>query len=106
MTAEIAAFITPIQAWDSRKDIGGTGGLPAAGRESSVFKDVFDQALNQVYETQMDVENKQYLLAAGKLDDAHTLPIAEAKASLSLDILISLRNKAMESYSELIKMNV
>ena len=42
----------------------------------------------------------------GQLDDAHSLPIAEAKAALSLEVMISLRNKAMESYSELIKMNV
>ena len=48
----------------------------------------------------------KYLLAAGKLDDVHSLPIAQAKAALSLDVLISLRNKAMESYNELIKMSI
>ena len=52
------------------------------------------------------MEQKQYLLAAGKLDDVHSLPIAQAKAALSLDVLISLRNKAMESYNELIKMSI
>ena len=52
------------------------------------------------------MEETQYLLATGQLDDAHTLPIAESKAALSLDLLISLRNKAMESYSELMRMNV
>ena len=52
------------------------------------------------------MENKQYLLSTGQLDDAHTLPIAEAKAELSLDILITLRDKAVESYNELMKMNV
>ena len=52
------------------------------------------------------MEKKQYLLATGQLDDAHSLPIAEAKAALSLEVMISLRNKAMESYGELMKMNV
>ena len=37
---------------------------------------------------------------------AHTLPIAEAKAGLALDVMISLRNKTMEAYNELIKINV
>ena len=62
--------------------------------------------MDQVYTTAQDVENKQYLLSTGQLDDVHSLPIAEAKASLSLDILISLRNKALESYNELMKINV
>lgn len=52
------------------------------------------------------MENKQYLLSTGQLDDAHSLPIAEAKAALSVDLLISLRNKALESYNELIKISV
>jgi flagellar hook-basal body complex protein FliE len=59
-----------------------------------------------VKETQADVENQQYLLATGQLEDAHTLPIAEMKAQISLDMMLSLRNKALESYNELIKMNV
>ena len=56
--------------------------------------------------TQKEVEENQYLLATGQLDDAHSLPIAEAKAALSVDILISLRNKAMESYNEIMRMSV
>ena len=52
------------------------------------------------------MENKQYLLMTGQLDDAHTLPIAEAKAGIALDVLITLRNKTIESYNELIKINV
>lgn len=106
MGSEMTAFITPVTAWNSVKDISGPAVVPSADKESALFKDVFDNAVNQVYSTQKDVERKQYLLATGQLDDAHSLPIAEAKASLSLDVLISLRNKTMESYNELIKMNL
>ena len=52
------------------------------------------------------VEQKQYLLATGQLEDAHSLPIAQAKAELSLEVMISLRNKAMEAYNEILKMSV
>ena len=62
--------------------------------------------VNQVREAEADVEYKQYLLSTGQIDDAHTLPIAEAKAGLTMDVLISLRNKTLESYNELIKINV
>ena len=73
---------------------------------SSIFKDVLESTVNQVNSTQKDVENKQYLLAAGELEDAHSLPIAEAKAMVSLDLLVALRNKAVESYNEIMRMNV
>lgn len=104
---EGAAFITPMMPWNS---IGGIQEeirqTTVVNTEASLFKDVFKNTINQVKETQADVENKQYLLATGQLDDAHLLPIAEAKASLSLDVLIGLRNKTLESYNELIKISV
>jgi flagellar hook-basal body complex protein FliE len=78
----------------------------SAGDGAAMFQDVFQNTVNNVRATQKDVENKQYLLATGQLTDAHSLPIAEAKAAVSLDLLISLRNKAMESYNELIKMQL
>ena len=71
-----------------------------------MFKSVFKDSVGRGKETQADVEHKQYLLMTGQLDDAHTLPIAEAKAGIAVDVLITLRNKTMESYNELIKINV
>ncbi len=71
-----------------------------------IFDDVLRSAVQDVKTTQLDVENKEYLLATGQLSDAHSLPIAAAKAQISLDLLISLRNKAMESYNEMIKISL
>lgn len=106
MEYQAAAFITPIREWDSIGKVA-ENRVPAQGnKEASLFRDIFSSTVERVYTTQADVEQKQYLLASGQLDDAHTLPIAEAKAALSLEVLIALRNKAMESYNELIKMNV
>ena len=96
------AFISPIKMWDI-----GTEEKTAANKSfggESLFKNVLNQVVDQVQVTQK--EENQYLLATGQLDDAHSLPIAEAKAALSVDILISLRNKAMESYNEIMRMSV
>lgn len=105
---EGAAFITPMTLWNI-----GTGNISedqnavtTASAEAALFKNVFKNAVDQVKETQADVEHKQYLLSTGQLDDAHTLPIAEAKAGLSVDVLLTLRNKTLEAYNELIKINV
>ncbi len=108
MEFEGMQFITPMTAWER---IGNTGsafgqGTVKSSDEVALFSDVFHNVIDQVYTTQADVENKQYLLSTGQLDNVHTLPIAEMKAALSVDILISLRNKALESYNELMKINV
>lgn len=99
-------FITPIKAWEPIENITSSKEEKNINQEASIFKDVFNNVVGQVYSTQADVEQKQYLLATGQLDDAHTLPIAEAKAALSVEVMISLRNKTMEAYNELIKMSV
>ncbi len=103
---EGAAFITPMMPWSRIGDLNEVQYAPTANAEASLFKDIFKNTINRVKETQADVEHKQYLLATGQLDDVHTLPIAEAKAGLALDVMITLRNKTLESYSELIKINV
>ena len=104
MEFETTQFITPMKSWER---IGNSTEREQQGNsEATLFADIFRNVVDQVYTTAQDVENKQYLLSTGQLDDVHSLPIAEAKASLSLDILISLRNKALESYNELMKINM
>lgn len=100
-----AEFITPIQPM--RFGTGGIGAVSsAAGGGDSIFKSVFSDAIKSVQDTQADLENKQYLLATGQIDDAHTVPIAAAQAQLSVDLLVSLRNKALESYNELMRVSL
>ena len=105
-------FITPMTIWNDIGNIGSAGSVSGqenkarSNSQMALFTDVFKNAIDQVKETQADVENKQYLLSTGQLDDAHTLPIAEAKAGLTVDVLLTLRNKTLEAYNELIKSNV
>ena len=104
---ETSHFITPMKSW-SISDITERAINPknTESEGAVLFKDVFQQAVNNVESTQQDVENKQYLLATGQLEDTHSLPIAEAKAAVSLDLLITLRNKSLEAYQQLIQMQI
>ena len=49
---------------------------------------------------------KQYLLSTGQLDDPHTVPIAGAELQLSVDLLVQMRNKALEAYNSLISISM
>lgn len=99
-------FITPIQPLKF-----GVGGITADKSSiieegTALFKDVFSDAIQNVKDTQKNLEDKQYLLATGQIDDAHTVPIAAAEAQLSVDLLVQLRNKAVEDYNELMRISL
>ena len=71
-----------------------------------MFRSIFENAVNDAKTTQADLEDKQYLLATGQIDDAHTVPIAAAQAQLSIDLLVQLRNKALDAYNELMRISL
>ena len=71
-----------------------------------MFRSIFENAVNDVKTTQADLEDKQSLLATGQIDDAHTVPIAAAQAQLSIDLLVQLRNKALDAYNELMRISL
>lgn len=98
-------FITPIQPL--RFGSGGIEAPKSAVEEgTALFKDVFSDMVQNVKDTQKNLEDKQYLLATGQIDDAHTVPIAAAEAQLSVDLLVQLRNKAVEAYNELMRISL
>lgn len=73
---------------------------------SSIFSDVFRSAVQNVVSSENDLNQKEYLLATGQIDDAHTVPIATANAQLSVEFLVALRSRALESYNEIIRLGV
>ena len=99
-------FITPIQPL--KFGVGGNTASKSSVIEegTALFKDVFSDAIQNVKDTQKNLEDKQYLLATGQIDDAHTVPIAAAEAQLSVDLLVQLRNKAVEAYNELMRISL
>ena len=102
----MAEFITPIQPLKFGESGIFAKDTTAVQDVTSYFKDYLTDAIKNVETAEKDVEIKQYLIATGQLDDAHTLPIAEAELQLSVDLLVSLRNKAVEAINELMRMSI
>ena len=79
---------------------------PEAVVHNSAFKDIFMSAINDVKTTEDELAKAEYLFSTGQLDDPHTLTIASTKAQTSVDMLVTLRNKALETYNEIMRMNI
>ncbi len=97
------AFITPISPMQRLAEMQESKGV---GGVKGEFQNIFEETISEVVNTQKELESQQYLLATGQLEDGHTLSIAAAQASLSVDLLVQLRNKAVESYNEIMRMSV
>lgn len=98
-------FITPIQPINFGEEIGAAQKI--AGQSSvSSFKGIFEEAINNVKTTEDDLAGKQYLLATGQIEDAHSVMIASSQAQLAVDMLVSLRNKALEAYNEVMRISI
>lgn len=97
-------FITPIEPM-SLSGLSGTAQKVKGEDGISLFQGVFREAIDNVRISD-DVKNKeQYLLATGQAEDPHSYPIAAAKAQLSVDLLVALRSKALESYTEIMRIS-
>ena len=99
-------FITPITPLGQISGSQAAAAVPSAGRNELPFKEIFNSAVQNLKETEIASNNDTALLALGELDDLHTLGINATKAYLAERFVVELRNRAMEAYSEIMRMNV
>ena len=72
----------------------------------SVFGAVFRSAVDNVKETDAEYKEAQHMLATGQLDNPAAAMIAGSKSVAAVNLLIQLRNKALDAYSELTRINL
>jgi flagellar hook-basal body complex protein FliE len=64
------------------------------------------EALNQVNKQQNEAEVMTEKFIAGELNDVHSLMIASEKASLGFQMTVQIRNKVLETYQEMMRLQV
>ncbi|HEU4964239.1 MAG TPA: flagellar hook-basal body complex protein FliE [Bacilli bacterium] len=70
------------------------------------FTDFLKNAIEQVNDQQQTAEKLTEALATGQAPDLHTVMIASEKATLSFQLAVQVRNKAMEAYQEVMRMQM
>ena len=99
-------MITPIQRLAPLNNERQLTGTAAAGYDGPSFKDVFHNAAEQVRETDRARSEAEYQLATGQLDNPASLMISAAKNEIAVSMMVQLRNKSMEAYNELMRINI
>lgn len=70
------------------------------------FAEVLKESLNKVNEAQLQSDALTEKLAKGGNVDLHEVMIASQKASVTLSLTMEIRNKAVEAYQEIMRMQV
>ena len=99
-------MITPIERLTSISDEALVGKTTSANGESGVFGDIFLSAIESVKQTDAEKTEAEYLLATGQLDNPAILTIASTKNQIAVELLVQLRNKALEAYQEITRISL
>ncbi|MBY0386389.1 flagellar hook-basal body complex protein FliE [bacterium] len=72
----------------------------------SSFADTLKSAVGKVNELQQQADVKMQQLATGETTDIADVKIAAEKADIALRLMTSVRNKMIDAYHEIMKMQV
>lgn len=76
------------------------------GLERPSFGDLVKDFARDVNDLQFQAGHAVDLLATGQAADVHQVMIAVEKAGIARDLMLEIRNKVLEGYQELIRMQV
>lgn len=86
--------------------IGAPGALPGATPPADGFGSMLDGLVSTVESKQQAAQAMTQRVLLGETDQLHQSVIAMQEASVSFGLMVEVRNKLVESYQELMRMQV
>jgi len=77
-----------------------------ANIDNTSFIDLLKESINKTNQLQQEANQITRDFALGKIDDVHQVTIATEKAQLALNLTISIQNKVVEAYKEIMRMQI
>ncbi len=76
------------------------------GEGEKSFSDLLSQAIKGVDETMKESDQNIQNFVAGKTDNVHDVMISMQRAQTSFQMMVEVRNKAVEAYNEISRMQI
>ena len=83
---------------------GGISGGDSVGQKS--FADTLNDAIQNVNELQKSSDKAMQNLATGRTDNVAEVMITAEKADIALKLMVQVRNKIIDAYQDIMKMQV
>lgn len=93
--------LSEIRDGQIRRDV-----VSPSGSDNKSFVDTLNDAVKSVNALQQDADRKMEDLATGKAKSIPDVMIATEKADIALRLMVQVRNKVIEAYQEIMKMQV
>lgn len=74
--------------------------------QNDSFRKIFDKAMQNLNEKQLNSEQTVKNFLTGEVQDLHTVMIAMEEAKLTMQLAVEVRNKVIEAYQELARMQI
>lgn len=98
-------FPSVLQALPSAdKSVNQTSTTPFDAQKS--FASVLKDSINKINNSQLEADKMTEMLANGENVDLHQVMIAQQKANITLQATLEVRNKVIEAYQEMMRMQV
>ncbi len=94
-----------IQAYDKMLRQGGTSGLEARDQGGADFSSMLRRAAERAADTVLEGENQTLQAAAGTAD-LNEVVMAVSKAEMTLETVVTLRDKVVQAYQEILRMPI
>jgi len=78
----------------------------ASGKAAIPFRDILDEAISQLNETEAEALKGQISLLTNGGMDLHTIMINTEKADIALQYTLQIRNKMIDAYNEIMRMQL
>ncbi len=77
-----------------------------SGGEAVSFKDTLKEALQEINQLQQEAGETTERFIKGEITDLHQVMIAVEKARVGLELMLEIRNKMVEAYREIMRMQM
>lgn len=88
----------------SSSSMGGSSG--SVGGAGKSFSDTLNEAIQNVNELQKSSDKAIQNLATGRTDNVAEVMITSEKADIALKLMVQVRNKIIDAYQDIMKMQV
>ncbi|MEH7107177.1 MULTISPECIES: flagellar hook-basal body complex protein FliE [Bacillaceae] len=79
---------------------------PETTKTNTSFSNVLQGYLQNVDNTVKQASDLSVKAAAGQIDNIHDVTIASQKAKVALELTVTVRDKAIEAYQEMMRMQI
>lgn len=70
------------------------------------FKSLLFDSINKLNSYEMEANKMDLMLASGEIDNIHDVMIASQKADIALQFAIEVKNKVMDAYKEIMRIQL